>query len=425
MKTSTPSQLMMAGKFNFITSENNDDLYDDMVNDLRGQQKTMRTDFFDKKAKERATRYDKFTTSHKSDEEGDEDSKSKKKKKKKKRGDQGNFITILRKDKGLKKYYHAKEAPYWKYIRDEAYEAGFNAGAIIRLGNIIALPQKIRYRVAPLIDEQGQKELLIEELANRMQQPQPKAQTPSSVSSSSTSSERKRRKKKKKKKKHRRSSSSSSSSSYDSRERYHRHNKHDRSQMTQMTQMHPVPQQSMISQSPSFANQTKWIADKSMQTDFPIDSEPRRQPTPPRKRYPPLREESSYSYEPSVDRSDRTISKPRVMQPQPRKDHKKIAKGHLRQICWAMIYPALLFRDVDETVEQRKRAVLAGMPERLNEFMDFAIDFVLENCEAPLLDIYNETESMVIVNGLEKAKITDQDIKTRGASIIVSSNCIY
>ena len=432
MQTSSTSKSFLPGgnpQYKFNTSLQSDDIYDDMVNDLRGQQKTMRTDFMDKESKKNVRKFDKGLGLTEDDEDDDEEVKGKKKKKKKKKKGKGGFLHVLRKETGLKKTYNAKEAPYWKYIKDAGYDAGFNAGAILRFGNVIALPQKIRYRVGPLISKNGEEELLVEEMGhlNEIVAGQKKKTPPSSPST--TSSERERRNKKKKK--HRSSSSSSRSRSPP---------KFDQSQMTAITQPYPQsqvqsqPQQTMYTEGPKIIEKHYYYygypgghPEGGYPPGFPGGyggyggypggyREPSRDNTPPRRQTPPR--DNRRRDEPSFSKDD-ALEKERLKNQMAKEMKKKKAKSHLRQICWAMCYPPLLFREVDETVEQRRQAILAGMSDRLNEFMDFAIDFFLEHCEVPLLDIYNETNSLVIVPGVEKTKLTDQDIQNRGKTILV------
>lgn len=90
-----------------------------------------------------------------------------------------------------------------------------------------------------------------------------------------------------------------------------------------------------------------------------------------------------------------------------------------------MVYTPILFREVDDAVDGRRRVIHAGMMEQLNDYFDFSIDFILDNCEKPLLALYNETISLVVVQGLDKGlfggnkKLSTKDIGKRGGIMVV------
>mmetsp|Transcript_29161 Transcript_29161/g.26570 ORF Transcript_29161/g.26570 Transcript_29161/m.26570 type:complete len:185 (+) Transcript_29161:1588-2142(+) len=89
-----------------------------------------------------------------------------------------------------------------------------------------------------------------------------------------------------------------------------------------------------------------------------------------------------------------------------------------------MVYTPILFREVDDAVDSRRRVIHASMMDRLNDYFDFTIDFILDNCEKPLLALYNETISLVVVQGLDKGifggskKLSTKDIGKRGAIMV-------
>jgi len=102
----------------------------------------------------------------------------------------------------------------------------------------------------------------------------------------------------------------------------------------------------------------------------------------------------------------------------------RVARNHLKQVCWAMVYPDLLMKSVHEAVESKKRLLHGNMAERINNILELATSFIMANLEKQLIDFYSDPHPMNIAPDAEKGllgmkkTLAEKDIISRGEILI-------
>ena len=105
---------------------------------------------------------------------------------------------------------------------------------------------------------------------------------------------------------------------------------------------------------------------------------------------------------------------------------KQIAKAqrplHLWSILWVLAYPALVRKDAEDRVAERKSKVEQGSLKKTQEQKNQIMDFIFKNCMPQLQEIYKLKKALVIVNEPKEKAVGEKDRQKNFTQLIVGES---